>query len=155
MSYWHMLSQTVAATCQSGQIGTPVFVRCTAALAEEVGTIRNDLAQIVQDINEWLAAFPRRLYASGSPERGQISLTLEYPSGPTALVALSLAHAQPQVDLTVLGSQGAIYHHQLIQPARDGPLKLQSADSAQRILAAIEQSLTAGSPIDLKAEVVS
>ncbi len=164
MNYWHGLYQTLAATLETGRIGRPVFVRCTVVLAERVEIaeiaemLNSTMARLVSDLEGWFSARPHRVYALGAPDEGHIITTLEYPSGPTALLALSLnslnsssssGPAQSQVHLTVLGATGAIYHDQALYPGQAGLLEPQLTGHGQAVMAAIEQSLLLKKPIEI------
>lgn len=149
MQYWIALNRAVETNLAKGQVGQPVFVRCTAAVAERVETISDHLAEMIYYVNGWLKASVCRVYAMGGQSQGHVVISLEYDSGCTALLACALDHKQPQIDLTILGSRGAIYHRELIQPLRDGSLKPKVIDHLHQIMVAVDQSLATKQPVDL------
>ena len=149
MQYWITLNQAVETNVAKGQVGQPVFVRCTAAIAERVETIKDHLTEMIYYVNRWLATSVCRVYAIGGQAKGHIVISLEYNSGCTALLACGLDYKQPQIDLIILGSRGAIYHRELIQPLTDGLLSPKVIDNLQQIMVAVDQSLATGQPVDL------
>ena len=149
MQYWITLNRAVKADLAKCQVGHPVFVRCTAAVAECVETMKDHLAEMIYYVNGWLAASVCRVYALGGQAQGHVVTSLEYDSGCAALLACALDHTQPQIDLIILGSKGAMYHRNLIQPLRDGLLRPKVIDNLQQIMVAIDQSLATGQPVNL------
>lgn len=149
MQYWSTLNQAVEANLAKGQVGQPIFVRCTAAVAKCVETLTDHLTEMIYYVNGWLRTPVCRVYAMGGLAQGHIVISLEYKSGCAALLACGLDHTQPQIDLIILGSNGAIYHRELIQPSRDGLLGPKVIDNLQQIMIAVHQSLATGQPVDL------
>ena len=149
MHYWTTLNRAVEANLEAGRVGQPVFVRCTAAMAESTETMKDQLAEMIYYVNGWLSASVCRVNALGAQAQGHLATSLEYQSGGTALLVVALGHTQPQIDLSILGSSGAIYHRELVQPPRDGLLRPKVTDQVQQIMIAIDQSLSTGKPVDL------
>jgi hypothetical protein len=152
MNYWQTLSQAIETTCRSGRIGTPVFVRWTAALAGQPDPIRDMLAAMIAYVDHWLAAPAGRLYSLGSADFGQLTVSLEYPSGAGALLGLTVGPVQPHVDLIVLGSGGAIYHQEFLQPVNDNSLLAPPSEQNRAMLQALDWSLFTGRPVDIEPE---
>ena len=100
-------------------------------------------------VNGWLAPPVHRVYAIGEQAQGHIVISLEYNSGSAALLACGLGHKQPQIDLIILGSNGAIYHRELIQPLRDGLLRPKIVDNLEQIMVAVAKSLASQHSVDL------
>ena len=107
---WTVLNQTVSHSLAGGTVGTPVFVRWTAAAAQNTPDLKPLLAAMSACAESWLSARPRRVYATGSADAGHLSLSLEYDNGQSALLAISLANDHPAMNLIILGAHGAIYH---------------------------------------------
>lgn len=149
MQYWVTLNQAVKTNLAKGQVGQPVFVRCTAAIAKNVEMVKDHLAEMIAYINGWLAASICRVYATEGPTQGHIAISLEYESGCAAILACTLDHNQPQIDLIILGSSGAIYHRELFQSCREGLLKPKVIDNLQQIMVAVDQSLASRQPVEL------
>ena len=61
---------------------------------------------------DWLGAAPRRVYVLGGEEAGQITATLQYAGGQSALVSVNPTppDGAARVDLMLLGNTGALYH---------------------------------------------
>ena len=149
MQYWVALNRAVEVNLAKEYVGQPVFVRCTAAVAERVETIKDHLAEMIYYVNGWLTASIRRVYAMGKQAQGHVVISLEYDSGGSALLTCALEHKLPQIDLTILGSSGAIYHQELILPPRDDSLTPEVMDHMQQLMIAVDQSLATGQPVDL------
>jgi hypothetical protein len=164
MSYLDELHQTVSATLASGRIGAPVFVRWTAALAQSEEVLKAQLAEMSAYANLWLAAPVQRLYATGAQGQGHLSLTLEYDTGSSALLALTLAYDRPFINLAIYGARGAVYHNdslampQLIgdellagarPPGQMGPASDTATTTTTEMLAAIDRSLAVNRPVGL------
>ncbi len=149
MHYWTTLNRVVEANLEAGQVGPPVFVRCTAAIAESIETMNDHMVEMISYVNDWLSASVCRVYALGTRTQGHLAISLEYQSGCAALLVLALGHNQPQIDLSILGSSGAIYHREMIHPSKDGSLKPKVADNMRKIMIAVDQSLVTGKPVDL------
>lgn len=153
MDYWADLTKAVEMTLAAERIRTPVFVRYTVVLAEKVEEFNQTLIKLVNDLTGWFSAVPDTVYALGLPDAGQITVTLEYPAGQTALLALSCGQPRSEVDLILLGTKGAIYHHQdhhpAFYPSLDEALEEPVTVQGQAVLAAIKQSLQLKKPVDL------
>jgi hypothetical protein len=147
--YWTNLNRAVGANLEAGRVGCPVFIRCTAAMAESGETMKDHLAEMIYYVNGWLSDSVCRVYTLGAKAQGHFATSLEYQSGSTALLVVALDHNRPQIDLSILGSSGAIYHREFIQPSRDGSLEPIATDKVQKIMNAIDRSLTTKKPVDL------
>ena len=154
---WTVLNQTVSETLAGGRVGAPVFVRWTAAAAENTTELKPLLTEMSAYAETWLSALPRRIYAAGSADEGHLSLALEYENGESALLAITLAHDRPSMNLAILGARGAIYHTDSEVPARAGNLargidegiRYSTVLSTSRMVAAIDKSLFSKQPVSL------
>ncbi|MEZ4664211.1 MAG: hypothetical protein R2911_42315 [Caldilineaceae bacterium] len=156
MDYLTTLNQSVTAVLAANRIGAPIFVRWTAATAASADELKPHLAAMTIYTTHWLHGELRRLYATGDVGQGHLALTLEYATGNSALLALTLARGRPHVSLAIFGNQGAIYHSDFIVPARDGDLAPPShtdfeSDEKYLVLSTIEASLSARQPVELSA----
>ena len=157
---WTVLHQTVSETLAGGTVGAPVFVRWTAAAAPNTPDLKPLLAEMSACAESWLSARPRRVYATGSADAGHLSLALEFENGQSALLAISLAHDHPSMNLIILGARGAIYQADSEVTARLGNLsggtddRLQHAAilSTSQMVTAIDKSLLSKQPVLLSAE---
>jgi hypothetical protein len=105
------LHRAVQSTVTSKRLGRPVFVRYLFCGQDKAETALPRLAQFTAVVRGWIGQPLERVHAAGTPRGGQITLTLEFRGGATALV--SWAAAPPRgdgIDLTVLGNRGALYH---------------------------------------------
>src|SRR5437588_12305016 len=105
------LHRAVQSTLASKRLGRPVFVRYLLCSQDKPEAALPRLAQLTAVVRDWIGQAVERVHAAGTPRGGQITLTLEFRGGATALV--SWAAAPPRgdgIDLTVLGNHGALYH---------------------------------------------
>ena len=157
---WTVLNQTVSETLASDTVGTPLFVRWTAAAAQTSPELKPLLAEMSACAESWLSGRPRRVYATGSADAGHLSLALEYENGQSALLAISLAHSHPSMNLIILGARGAIYQSDAEVTARAGNLAAGKNERRQnvslmstpRMVSAIDKSLFTKQPVLLSAE---
>jgi hypothetical protein len=103
------LHRAVQETLAGKRLGTPVFVRYVFQTHDKAGAVLPRLAQVVAAIRGWLNQPVERVYATGQVKNRQVTLTVEFRDGATALVGWS-AGAGEGVDLMVLGNHGALYH---------------------------------------------
>ena len=157
---WTVLNQTVSETLAGGAVGAPVFVRWTAAAAQDPPELKPLLAAMSAYAESWLSARPRRVYATGSADAGHLSLALEFGNGQSALLAIALAQGHPTMNLIILGARGAIYQADAEVTAREGNLvggtdeRRENAAllSTPRMVSAIDKSLFTKQPVLLSAE---
>ena len=157
---WTVLNQAVSATLASGRIGPPVFVRWTASAAQSKEELKPLLGEMSAYTGVWLASTPRKLYAAGAESHGHLSLSLEFENGSSALLALTLAHGHPFVDLAIYGADGAIYHTDSSIPSPLGTSDPGTGDdvasspglSAADALIAVDQSLAGNQPVLLSSQ---
>ena len=152
MSYWHSLKQGVEAALDTGRAGQPVLVRCTAALVDDADELQPAMGQLLALAGGWLGAAPSKVYAQGSEEQGHLSATVEFDGGATAILAVTLGHGSPTIDLAVVGNRGAVYQNESLVPARDGDLSPQVPDGASSAMVAFEISLAIGKPVLIEGE---
>jgi hypothetical protein len=139
------LHAAVRAAVASGRLGRPVFVRQTQAV-EKAEDVLPALVRSAAAVGEWLGQAPEQLYALGSVDAGQVSLTLRFRGGATALVSVSRSPPRGDgVDVMVLGDHGALYHDAGAadlwdQPATDEP------PPNRALRGAIERALRSGRP---------
>src|SRR5262245_49748853 len=141
------LHRAVQSTLASKRLGRPVFVRYLFCGQDKTDTALPRLAQLTAAVRDWIAQPLERVHAAGTPRGGQITLTLEFRGGATALV--SWAAAPPRgagIDLTVLGNRGAIYHD--AGASRLGPeAALGPPDAPDKaLLTLLERALRSGRP---------
>jgi hypothetical protein len=140
------LHHAVRTTLAAGRIGQPVFVRYLLQSPARTGAAAR-LARMTAAVCGWLGQRLERVYAIGSAQSGQISLTLQFREGASALV--SIARGQPLgdgVDLMILGNRGAIYHdagHSV--PGADAP-PFPETPPDTALVAAIAKALRSGKP---------
>ena len=151
-SYWHSLKQGVEAAIETGRAGHPVLVRCTAAVAVDAGELQPAMGQLLALAEGWLGSAPRKVYALGDEEQGHLSTTVEFDGGATAILAVTLGHGSPTIDLAVVGNRGAVYQNESLVPVRDGDLSPQIPAGVSSAMAAVAKSLAAGGPVVVEEE---
>lgn len=157
---WTVLHQTVSETLAGGRVGVPLFVRWTAAAAQHTADLKPLLAEMSAYAEIWLSANPRRIYAAGSADKGHLSVALEYENGESAVLAITLAHDHPSMNLAILGARGSIFHTGAQAPAptensasgKDERMQQSTVLSSSNMVAAIDRSLLAKKPVSLSLE---
>ena len=146
LSYWESISRGIHAAIETGRVGTPVFVRWTVLAAANAEQVECILGEMTLRVTDWLGVQHHRLYALGKLDSGSVSLNLEFAKGQTALLTAGLSHNQEEVDLTLLGSDGGIYHHEFPFEPRDGSFDVQLDEEAVQLITQIRASLHSGKP---------
>ena len=141
------LHRAVQSTLAAKRLGHPVFVRYLFSGQDKADTALPRLAQLTAAVRDWIGQPLERVHAAGTPRGGQITLTLEFRGGATALV--SWAAAPPRgdgIDLTVLGNRGALYHD--AGASRLGPEAALGPPAApdKTLLALLERAVRSGRP---------
>jgi len=105
------LHHAVEDTLASKRLGTPVFVRYLLETQDKAGAVPTRLARTVAAIRAWLNQPVERIHALGQVKNRQVTLTVEFRGGATAVVGWSAGSARGDgVDLMILGNHGALYH---------------------------------------------
>ena len=140
------LYQTVKEILSTGRIGTPVFVRCVVQIGAGDGHLIDPLARMLMITGLWLEATPFRIYAQSRYGLMQITASVQYTGGQTAIVSVSAAPGvSPRVDLMVLGNKGALYQDGTsLPPGFD--MAFEPVAIPEWLIDALERSLLAGKP---------
>lgn len=147
MSNLANLHRAVQATLTSKRLGQPVFVRYLWHSLDKPETVLPRLAQLADTVTAWLGQTLERVYAVGGIASGQVSLTLGYREGGSALVSWARSPTPGDgVDLMVLGNRGAIYHDAGGADLWDGPARLELSAGDARVQILIEKALRTGKP---------
>jgi hypothetical protein len=141
------LHRAVQSTLASKRLGRLVFVRYLLCSRDKAEAALPRLAQLSATVRDWIGQPLERLHANGNPRGGQVSLTLEFRAGATALV--SWASSPPRgdgLDLMILGNHGALYHDAgsagLTDDADLGP----AGPADKGLLALLERAMRSGRP---------
>jgi hypothetical protein len=140
------LHRAVQAALASKRLGTPVFVRYTLHGPDRAEAVIPRLTQVAGVVCGWLGQPLERVYAVGSPADGQVSLTLQFREGATALVSYARGRVPgPGADVLLLGNHGALSHD-----AGDANPWEEAEDLPDRpdpqLQAAVERSLRSSKP---------
>lgn len=104
------LHRNVQATLASKRLGQPVFVRYHLESRDPRAAVPVRLAMVLQQLHQWFGQPAQRLYGTGEPQPGQVTLTIEWPTGSTGILSWAEGTSVDRLDLTVLGNHGALYH---------------------------------------------
>jgi hypothetical protein len=140
------LHRAVESTLNGKRLGTPVFARYLIRTQDRPGAVPARLAQLTAAVRDWLGQAAERIYALGSAKGGQVTLTVEFRGGATALIGWASAAVQPGIDLTVVGNHGALYHDAGAGHSWDDSLALPEAKPDEALLAWVERALRSGRP---------
>lgn len=105
------LHRTIQQNIAGKRVGTPVFVRYFVQSRDDANAVLPRLARITKSVRDWFAQPIARVHGLGAVKDGQVTLTIEFEQGATALV--SWASGAPRgdgIDLMVIGNHGVIYH---------------------------------------------
>jgi hypothetical protein len=154
------LQHAVQAALDAGHVGVPVFVRCVAQTAPDRDALPQALYEALAVAGSWLGAPARRVYVQESGAEathghpaGEITATVEYAGGQSALVSASPTPADgvPRIDLMLLGNTGALYHDgSALSPAQVVALGAPSRELPAlpgALRNALEQSLLTGAAV--------
>lgn len=144
------LHRGVAAVISSKRVGTPVFVRYTWHGSETGDVIIGRLAQIAASARDWIGQPLASVYSVGTIESGQVSLSLQFSGGATALVSFTRG-SRGGLDLMLVGNHGTLYHDAGAARLWNVPpeFDLQAADAT--LFALVQQALQSPQPIRVKA----
>ncbi len=145
------LHRAVQATLATKRVGTPVFARLLIQGQEKAEAIPAQLARAAGMVKEWMGQPLNRVLATGSAADGQVSLTLQFRDGAAALIGC--AHTPPRgdgFDLLLLGNHGAVYHDAGSASLWDETAALPAGAPDAELLAAVEEALRSGKPVEVK-----
>jgi len=141
------LEQSIQGVVDRQRIGRPVFVRYTLLGALQPEEMPALLSRMLDAARRWLGHPIGKIYAVGSVDAGQVTLTVQTTEGATALISVGRTRAVGDgIDLMVLGDRGAIFHD-----AGQGSLACSGARYRQpagetKWLRLIERALASGQP---------
>ncbi len=144
-SLYSIIHQTLA----TERIGSPVFVRCIAHLPTE--NIRASLAEMLFTAQLWFNTEPLRIYIQGEADVNQMTASVLYEKGQTALLTLTAIPptGRPGIDLMLIGNEGAIYHDELMA-GQDSLTLMADEPVPAGLLEAIEGSIRTGQAVSIE-----
>ncbi|MEM7032075.1 MAG: hypothetical protein AAF629_21160 [Chloroflexota bacterium] len=155
MSYWESLSQEIKKTIQQERIGTLVFVRGTLILSAKAEKDCGLVGALLAEVSHWFSIAPHQLYATGQTDTDVVSVSLEFPTGATALISMAFGQAQSHIDLSVIGNLGAAYHRENLNWLDEPQVPDTLPALAQSLAKAVSESLTTGNSKIIESETVS
>jgi hypothetical protein len=141
------LYQTIKEIIDTGRVGTPVFVRFIAHVLPSDEHIIDTLGRILTITGSWLNAMPIRIYVQHKENTAQITASVEYEDGQTAIASIGIAAGlSSRIDLMMLGNKGALYHDgEDMHPEFSMDIDLMVIPDW--LIEAIERSLFIGKPV--------
>ena len=144
------LARAVASNIESGRIGGPVFLRWTLFSDTPDGGIESAICAMASKASDWMGGPLRSLFAMAGADCSTITVLADYPAGQTALLTAGRAHGRPEIDFTLLGNNGALYHHDLPQFVPEGIFNADRCERDARMLEIVRDSIQSGSPVSWK-----
>jgi hypothetical protein len=144
------LARAVQGVLSSKRVGKPVFVRFTLHGPAKAEEIVPRLAGMVAAVRQWVGEPLARLYAIGSPRTGQVSLTLQFQEGASALV--SYARGKPTgdgIDFLLLGNHGSVCYDSGTGLPWDATARPGKEPPDPKLATAIERAVRSGRPVTL------
>ncbi len=140
------LYETVKEILDTGRVGIPVFLRCSAQIEAGEDYVEDVLMRILAMTCSWMEAVPLRLYAQNGNKSKQLTVTAHYVGGQTAIVSVNATEdREDSLDLMLLGNKGALYHDsESLPPGFDittEPLKV-----PEWLVDAVAESYRSGKP---------
>lgn len=136
------LEQAVSRALASKRIGIPVAARGFFQVSPDHGALLAVLESAVAASAVWFGSGVRRVYALGGARHGEITVTVEFAAGQTALVSAAvLRDPAPLADLLLLGNRGTLRFQE--------PAALRPEGAHPALRAAIERSLASGQPVEV------
>jgi myo-inositol 2-dehydrogenase / D-chiro-inositol 1-dehydrogenase len=123
------LNRTVAATIASRRIGKPVFVRCLLVGCPRLSNDPSRIEQIVRMLSDWFGEPFEFGALAGSVGTGQDTCCLRSRGALGLVCWASNSAAHERVDLTLLGTRGAIYHSLDLPPPEEDELSERPAQA--------------------------
>ena len=147
------LYQKIKEIIDTGRVGTPVFVRFVVQITPSSEHILDTLARFLVITGSWLTSIPVRVYVQHKENSAQITASVEYTGGQTAIVSVNIANViSSRIDLMMIGNKGAVYQDsEMMPPGFD--VDFEPSLIPEWLIDAIEQSLFAGKPVSIE-EVV-
>ena len=152
MNAFAELHRAVQTAIASKRLGKPVFVRYLLTGCDKTALVAR-LARIAAVVRGWLGQTLDSIHAIGNAASGQVSLTLRFREGGSALVSVSRGQRLGDgVELMVLGNHGALYHDAGHSAIGENPPPLPQDPVEPALAATIDKALRSGKPEPIKAE---
>jgi len=134
------LYQAVKEILDAGRVGVPVFARCAIQIASDGKCAKNVVSGTLGMVCAWMEAVPLQVYAQNGGRSEQITVTVHYTGGQTAIVSVNTAfEVKNSIDLMLLGNKGALYHDTEVSAVSVEP-------PAEWLAVAVDESLRTGKP---------
>ena len=141
--YLSWLDPVIGSRLAAGPIGAVVFVRANLELTADHGLLARVAAAGMESAARWIGSTAKSVYSQGGAKSGYVSLTVEFANGASALISAEAAHAEPVVQLLVVGRTGTLRYDDFPQPSQ----LAESPSPAAASIAWVEQSLRSAAPV--------
>lgn len=136
------LAAAVESVLTAKRLGEPVFVRCSLFTSSPEKQTLPWLSRLAELAARWVAQPLEAVFAVGASGNGQVSLTIRFRGGASAIVSIADSQGPVKgVDLVLLGNRGAAYHE-----AGWADVGLDSAQPNPKMLALLRRALGSGQP---------
>jgi predicted dehydrogenase len=142
------LHRAVEATLASKRLGQPVFLRYTWQTPGGGDKTFEQAAHLAGVFEGWFGQRIRTVYAAHGPGADNVSVTLQFEGGASALLAVVAAKPRGSgIDIMLMGQNGAMYHDTGSDQQWDEPAAVPKEPADAGIRMAISQSLRRGQPV--------
>jgi len=144
------LHRSVEATLASKRLGQPVFLRYLWQTTVGDAQALDRLAHLAGVVESWFKQKLVGVFVVGSASAGQVSATLQFQEGASALLAVAKGKFRGGgVDLMLLGQRGAVYHDAGMDELWDEQLSLPLQPVDVGVRKALAESLRTGQPVPI------
>ena len=145
------LHRAVQTTLASKRLGTAVFVRYQYHAPIKGQAVLARLAKTTATVRDWLGAPLERILAQGTTANRHVTLLLEFRGGLTAVVTWVGTNGRGgNVDLTLIGNHGALYHDAGDAPLWDEAFAVDDVAPDKDLVTWIERAIKSGRPEDVQ-----
>jgi hypothetical protein len=143
------LHRAVQATLANKRLGTPVFVRYQYHAPIKGQAVFTRLTKSTATVRTWIDQPLERILAQGTAASRHVTLLLEFRGGLTAVVTWIGTNGRGgNVDLTLIGNHGVLYHDAGDAPLWDEAFATDDAAPDKDLLAWIERAVKSNRPED-------
>ena len=145
------LQQSVQSVIDTGQIGSPVFLRCMIQIPIAGEDIVPATAALATLANTWIPSEAERIYVQKSADAIQSTAMIQYAGGQTVTLSVNQipTDVEASIDLILVGNKGVIYHETPMGRHRLMKSRIELNNGEESLMAVINQSIKTGKPVNL------